>query len=88
MSKENLEYFKNVTAQDIICSQVLQITLISSFVYLIVMITPSQSNFFIQNSDAHLNEEDVIVTNIKIDLANGRNNPLERYLSFLLVLLF
>ncbi|XP_069153787.1 uncharacterized protein [Solanum lycopersicum] len=51
VSKENLEYFKNVTAQDIICSQ---------------------------NSDAHLNEEDVIVTNIKIDLANGRNNPLER----------
>lgn len=50
--KENLEHFKNVTAQDIICSQ---------------------------NSDAHLTEEDVIVTNVKIDLASGRNNPLERY---------
>ncbi|KAK4376858.1 hypothetical protein RND71_003154 [Anisodus tanguticus] len=49
--KENLEHFKNVTAQDIICSQ---------------------------NSDAHLNDEDVIVTNIKIDLTSGRNNPLER----------
>ncbi|KAF3617776.1 putative deoxynucleoside triphosphate triphosphohydrolase SAMHD1 -like protein isoform X2 [Capsicum annuum] len=49
--KENLEHFKNVTAQDIICSQ---------------------------NSDAHLNEEDVIVTNVKIDLASGKNNPLER----------
>ncbi|KAK4715814.1 hypothetical protein R3W88_014152 [Solanum pinnatisectum] len=49
--KENLEYFKNVTAQDIICSQ---------------------------KSDAQLNEEDVIVTNIKIDLTSGRNNPLER----------
>ncbi|XP_016440624.1 uncharacterized protein LOC107766366 isoform X1 [Nicotiana tabacum] len=49
--KEKLEHFKNVTAQDIICSQ---------------------------NSDAHLNEEDVIVTNVKIDLASGRNNPLER----------
>nr|XP_009762198.1 PREDICTED: deoxynucleoside triphosphate triphosphohydrolase SAMHD1 homolog isoform X1 [Nicotiana sylvestris] len=49
--KEKLEHFKNVTAQDITCSQ---------------------------NSDAHLNEEDVIVTNVKIDLASGRNNPLER----------
>ncbi|WMV28713.1 hypothetical protein MTR67_022098 [Solanum verrucosum] len=49
--KENLECFKNVTAQDIICSQ---------------------------NSDAQLNEEDVIVTNVKIDLTSGRNNPLER----------
>ncbi|MCD7464560.1 hypothetical protein HAX54_052988 [Datura stramonium] len=49
--KEKLEHFKNVTSQDIICSQ---------------------------NSDAHLNEEDVIVTNVKIDLASGRNNPLER----------
>ena len=49
--KEKLGHFKNVTAQDIICSQ---------------------------NSDAHLNEEDVIVTNVKIDLASGRNNPLER----------
>ncbi|XP_019257063.1 PREDICTED: deoxynucleoside triphosphate triphosphohydrolase SAMHD1 homolog isoform X1 [Nicotiana attenuata] len=49
--KEKLEHFKNVTAQDIACSQ---------------------------NSDAHLNEEDVIVTNVKIDLASGRNNPLER----------
>ncbi|XP_009604054.1 uncharacterized protein [Nicotiana tomentosiformis] len=49
--KEKLEHFKNVTAEDIICSQ---------------------------NSDAHLNEEDVIVTNVKIDLASGRNNPLER----------
>ncbi|XP_060214287.1 uncharacterized protein LOC132641347 isoform X1 [Lycium barbarum] len=49
--KGELERFKNVTAQDIICSQ---------------------------NSDAYLNEEDVIVTNVKIDLTSGRNNPLER----------
>ncbi|KAL3337170.1 hypothetical protein AABB24_029694 [Solanum stoloniferum] len=49
--KENLEYFKNVTAQDIICSQ---------------------------KSDSQLNEEDVIVNNVKIDLTSGRNNPLER----------
>lgn len=39
--KENLEHFKNVTAQDIICSQVLQMTPVSFFVYLIVMNTPS-----------------------------------------------
>ncbi|KAJ8547652.1 hypothetical protein K7X08_011238 [Anisodus acutangulus] len=31
-----------------------------------------------QNSDAHSNEEDVIVTNVKINLTSGRNNPLDR----------
>nr|GME09982.1 deoxynucleoside triphosphate triphosphohydrolase SAMHD1 homolog [Ipomoea batatas] len=53
--KEKLEHFKNVTSQDIICSQ---------------------------NSDGSapmLKEEDIVVTNVKIDLTRGRKNPLEWY---------
>ncbi|KAJ4974251.1 hypothetical protein NE237_007425 [Protea cynaroides] len=48
---EKLEHFKDVTAQDIICSQ--------------------------KSSEATLREEDIIVSNIKIDLTRGRHNPLE-----------
>ncbi|XP_024031399.1 deoxynucleoside triphosphate triphosphohydrolase SAMHD1 homolog isoform X3 [Morus notabilis] len=49
--KDRLENFKNVTAQDIVCSQ--------------------------KNGGVILREEDVAVTNVKIDLTRGRNNPLE-----------
>ncbi|KAH9790648.1 HD domain-containing protein [Citrus sinensis] len=52
--KENLEHFKDVTPQDIVCSQ--------------------------KNGGAILKEEDVAVSNVRIDLARGRHNPLERYL--------
>ncbi|KAL5582555.1 hypothetical protein UlMin_014997 [Ulmus minor] len=49
--KDKLEHFKNVTAQDIVCSQ--------------------------KSGDVILREEDVAVSNIKIDLTRGRHNPLE-----------
>ncbi|KAL6848319.1 hypothetical protein ACP4OV_022447 [Aristida adscensionis] len=49
--KEKLEYFKNITAQDIVCSQ--------------------------KSSEVLLKEEDVAVSNVKIDLTRGKDNPLE-----------
>lgn len=49
--KDELENFKNVTAQDIVCSQ--------------------------KNGGVTLREEDVAVSNVKIDLTRGRNNPLD-----------
>ncbi|CAH2080018.1 unnamed protein product [Thlaspi arvense] len=49
--KDNIEHFKSVTAQDIICSQ--------------------------KHTSLTLKEEDIAVTNVKIDLARGRENPLE-----------
>uniref|UniRef100_A0A166E918 HD domain-containing protein n=1 Tax=Daucus carota subsp. sativus TaxID=79200 RepID=A0A166E918_DAUCS len=48
--KDQLEYFKDVTPQDIICSQKAGVT---------------------------LKEEDIAVSNIKIDMTRGRKNPLE-----------
>uniref|UniRef100_A0A2P2KZJ5 Catalytic n=2 Tax=Rhizophora mucronata TaxID=61149 RepID=A0A2P2KZJ5_RHIMU len=53
--KENLDNFKDVTPQDIVCSQ--------------------------KNAGVLLKEEDVAVSNVRIDLTRGRHNPLERYLS-------
>ncbi|PIN13017.1 Metal-dependent phosphohydrolase [Handroanthus impetiginosus] len=49
--KDKLECFKNVTPQDIICSQ--------------------------NSSHPTLHEEDIAVSNVKIDLTRGKNNPLE-----------
>ncbi|KAM7464614.1 hypothetical protein LguiA_032735 [Lonicera macranthoides] len=49
--KDKLEHFKDVTAQDIVCSQ--------------------------KTARVTLKEEDVAVSNVKIDLTRGRNNPLE-----------
>ncbi|XP_057769365.1 uncharacterized protein LOC130989400 isoform X2 [Salvia miltiorrhiza] len=48
--KDNLENFKKVTAQDIICSQ---------------------------KSGVSIREEDVVVSNVRIDLTRGKHNPLE-----------
>ncbi|XP_042498660.1 deoxynucleoside triphosphate triphosphohydrolase SAMHD1 homolog [Macadamia integrifolia] len=48
---DELEHFKPVTAQDIVCSQ--------------------------KSSEVTLREEDVIVSNVKIDLTRGRRSPLE-----------
>ncbi|XP_044479079.1 deoxynucleoside triphosphate triphosphohydrolase SAMHD1 homolog [Mangifera indica] len=50
--KDKLEHFKDVTAQDIVCSQ--------------------------KNGGVILKEEDVAVSNVRIDLTRGRSNPLER----------
>lgn len=33
------------------------------------------------SSHPTLLEEDIVVSNVKIDLTRGRNNPLERYFS-------
>ncbi|KAL5860459.1 hypothetical protein ACOSQ4_001755 [Xanthoceras sorbifolium] len=49
--KDKLENFKDVTAQDIVCSQ--------------------------KNGGVMLREEDVAVSNVRIDLTCGRRNPLE-----------
>ncbi|KAI9078055.1 hypothetical protein K1719_039980 [Acacia pycnantha] len=49
--KDELENFKKVTAQDIVCSQ--------------------------NNGGVTLKEEDVAVSNVKIDLTRGKHNPLE-----------
>ncbi|CAK9137776.1 unnamed protein product [Ilex paraguariensis] len=49
--KDKLEHFKEVTPQDIVCSQ--------------------------KTSGIMLQEDDVAVSNVKIDLTRGRNNPLE-----------
>ncbi|PON36653.1 HD domain containing protein [Parasponia andersonii] len=49
--KDKIDNFKNVTAQDIVCSQ--------------------------KNGGVILREEDVAVSNVKIDLTRGRHNPLE-----------
>ncbi|XP_059449740.1 uncharacterized protein LOC132180800 isoform X1 [Corylus avellana] len=50
--KDKLENFKDVTPQDIVCSQ--------------------------RNGGMILKEEDVAVSNVRIDLTRGRHNPLER----------
>ncbi|XVF58090.1 hypothetical protein PTKIN_Ptkin07bG0034200 [Pterospermum kingtungense] len=50
--KDQLEHFKNVTPQDIACSQ--------------------------KNGGVLLKEEDIAVSNVRIDLARGMQNPLER----------
>ncbi|XP_057508108.1 uncharacterized protein LOC130791036 isoform X1 [Actinidia eriantha] len=50
--KDKLEHFKNVTPQDIICSQ--------------------------RTGGVTLKEEDIAVSNAKIDLTCGRNNPVDR----------
>jgi len=50
--KDKLENFKDVTPQDIVCSQ--------------------------RNGGVILKEEDVVVSNVRIDLTHGRHNPLER----------
>ncbi|KAK8914407.1 hypothetical protein KSP39_PZI024099 [Platanthera zijinensis] len=50
--KDRLDYFKDITAQDVVCSQ--------------------------KASGVQLREEDVAVSNVKIDLTSGRKNPLER----------
>lgn len=50
--KDRLENFKDVTPQDIVCSQ--------------------------KNGGVILKEEDVAVSNVRIDLTRGRHNPLER----------
>ncbi|KAL4653486.1 uncharacterized protein LOC142625204 [Castanea sativa] len=50
--KDKLENFKDVTPQDIVCSQ--------------------------KNGGVILKEEDVAVSNVRIDLTRGRQNPLER----------
>ncbi|KAF5741064.1 deoxynucleoside triphosphate triphosphohydrolase SAMHD1 isoform X5 [Tripterygium wilfordii] len=47
---ERLEHFKDITAQDIVCSQ---------------------------GRAGTLKEEDVVVSNVKIDLTRGRNSPFE-----------
>ncbi|KAI6671270.1 hypothetical protein NL676_006155 [Syzygium grande] len=49
--KDKLEHFKDVTAQDIACSQ--------------------------KNTGVTLKEEDIAVSNVRIDLTRGRDNPLE-----------
>ncbi|KAK8587769.1 hypothetical protein V6N13_086743 [Hibiscus sabdariffa] len=49
--KDKLEHFKNVTAQDIACSQ--------------------------KNGGVLLKEDDIAVSNVRIDLTRGRQNPLE-----------
>ncbi|XP_044346595.1 deoxynucleoside triphosphate triphosphohydrolase SAMHD1 homolog isoform X1 [Triticum aestivum] len=49
--KDKLDHFKNITAQDIVCSQI--------------------------TSKVLLKEEDVAVSNVKIDLTRGKDNPLE-----------
>ncbi|PHU27561.1 hypothetical protein BC332_05893 [Capsicum chinense] len=49
--RDKIEYFKDVTAQDIVCSQ--------------------------KSSSERLSEEDVAVSNVMIDLTQGRHNPLE-----------
>ncbi|RVX10605.1 Deoxynucleoside triphosphate triphosphohydrolase SAMHD1-like [Vitis vinifera] len=49
--KDRLEHFKEITPQDIICSQ--------------------------KNSSITLKEDDVSVSNVRINLTRGRNNPLE-----------
>uniref|UniRef100_A0A0D9Y285 HD-associated domain-containing protein n=1 Tax=Oryza glumipatula TaxID=40148 RepID=A0A0D9Y285_9ORYZ len=49
--KDKLEHFKNITTQDIVCSQ--------------------------KSSKVLLKEEDVAVSNVKIDLTRGKDNPLE-----------
>ncbi|KAF8378298.1 hypothetical protein HHK36_029637 [Tetracentron sinense] len=50
--KDKLEYFKDITPKDIVCSQT--------------------------TSGVVLREEDVAVSNVRIDLTRGRHNPLER----------
>ncbi|KAM0840730.1 hypothetical protein ACQ4PT_059461 [Festuca glaucescens] len=51
--RDKLEHFKDITAQDIVCSQ--------------------------KSSKVLLKEEDIAVSNVKIDLTHGRDNPLERF---------
>ncbi|KAJ8773800.1 hypothetical protein K2173_008263 [Erythroxylum novogranatense] len=49
--KDKMEHFKDVTPQDVVCSQ--------------------------SSGNVTLNEEDVAVSNVKIDLTRGESNPLE-----------
>lgn len=85
--RDKIEHFKNITAQDIVCSQVFK----SSCSYctvpdlLMVFICISYHLFILsfmswQNSSGvTLKEEDVAVSNVKIDLTRGKDNPLDRY---------
>lgn len=47
-----------------------------SFLYLLFQ------NFISQKTGVILKEEDVAVSNVRIDLTRGRSNPLERYLKY------
>ncbi|XP_057774593.1 uncharacterized protein LOC130993640 isoform X2 [Salvia miltiorrhiza] len=50
--KEDIEHFKSVTPQDIVCSQI--------------------------SAYPTLHEEDIAVSNVRIDLTHGKNDPFER----------
>lgn len=87
--KEKMEHFKNVTAQDIVCSQV---ATTSPFHFSACMCLFIAKNcltinavlpFSQKNGGVTLKEEDVAVSNVRIDLTRGRHNPLERYLRML-----
>lgn len=40
---------------------------------------PRMYNVMQNSADATLNEEDIAVSNVRIDLTRGNNNPLNRY---------
>lgn len=75
--RDKIEHFKDVTAHDIVCSQVANIWyslflgVVSSSMVIIIILQKSSSE--------RLNEEDVSVSNVRIDLTRGRHNPLERF---------
>lgn len=79
-----MDNFKNVTAQDIVCSQVLIQPVLSVSVFCCFTAKHCLTNNSIllisQKSGVTLKEEDVAVCNVRIDLTRGRHSPLERYL--------
>lgn len=85
--KDKLDHFKNITAQDIVCSQVHVSPSLTHLSWLLLSDLSETNNYSVSNlpclqitSKVLLKEEDVAVSNVKIDLTRGKDNPLERFL--------
>lgn len=77
--KDKLEHFKNIAPQDIVCSQVVKF-LWNWFASLISYTWLTRVYISLQKANGiKLKEEDIVVSNVRIDLTRGKDNPLERY---------
>lgn len=85
--RDIMDNVKKVTPQDIVCSQVFILFNPSHLCMLLIFPRVQQGilccflcNIIWQkNGGVMLKEEDVAVSNVKIDLTRGKHNPLERY---------
>ena len=85
--RDMLEHFKDITAQDIICSQVLHHPFLLKLSYTNAGSLTKQWYHQVSGG-VTLKEEDIAVSNIRIDLTRGTNNPLQRYTAQLAVITY